>query len=42
MKWFRSGGVDHIGGEVFADFPKLNALYDAVADHPKVKDWYGK
>ena len=42
MKWFKSGGIDHISEDVFAEFPKMNALYDAVADHPKVQEWYAK
>jgi glutathione S-transferase len=40
MKWFISGGVDHISGDVFAKSPKLSALYEAVDSHPKVRDWY--
>jgi len=42
LKWFIGGGVDHIPGSVFDDFPKLRGLYEAVNDHPKVVDWYAK
>lgn len=42
LKWFLSGGVDHIAPDVFAAFPKLVRVYDAVKDHPKVVDWYAR
>jgi glutathione S-transferase len=42
VKWFAKGGVDHIPADVFASAPKLMALYDAVENHPKVKDWYAR
>lgn len=42
VRWFRSGALDHIPTTVFADFAKLNRLADAVAEHPRVKDWYAR
>lgn len=41
-KWFVSGTVDHVPTNVFAGFPKLVALFEAVQDHPKVRDWYAR
>ena len=40
MKWFATGGVDHIEPSVFDDFPKLKSLYQAAKTHPKVAQWY--
>jgi prostaglandin-H2 D-isomerase / glutathione transferase len=42
VRWFNGGKVDHIPPTIFADFPKLTALHDAVRDHPGVKTWYAK
>ena len=42
VRWLKAGTLDHIPGTVFAPYAKLNRLSDAVADHPKVKDWYIK
>jgi len=42
VRWFASGALDHIPKTVFADFPKLNGVYDAVREHPGVKAWYAK
>ncbi len=39
LKWFVGGGVDHVPTDVFASHPKLTALFDAVAAHPKVAAW---
>jgi hypothetical protein len=39
VRWFRSGALDHIPNTIFSDFPKLNRVSDAVADHPRVKEW---
>lgn len=36
---FRRGALDHIPTDVFAEFEKLDALTDAVAQHPKVAQW---
>lgn len=40
MRWFKGGALDHISRDVFGAFPKLNTLYDAVAAHPGVVEWY--
>ncbi len=40
MKWFRSGGLDHVPATVFDNFPRLTAHYNAVAHHPAVVSWY--
>jgi glutathione S-transferase len=40
MRWFATGGFDHVPRDVFAGFPKLIALYEAVEAHPKVAAWY--
>jgi glutathione S-transferase len=40
VRWFATGVVDHVPATVFADFPKLTRVYDAVREHPGVKAWY--
>ncbi len=40
VRFFLRGGADYIGGDVFAAFPKLTGLVDAVAKHPKVVAYY--
>ncbi len=40
VRWLRSGAIDHIPATVFADYPKLNRVHDAVEAHPSVKAWY--
>ncbi len=42
VRWFNGGRVDHVPATIFADFPKLNRLHDAVRDDPRVKSWYAK
>lgn len=42
VRWLRGGALDHIPGTVFAAYPKLNRVHDAVNEHPRVKDWYAK
>lgn len=42
VHWFASGIVDHVPTDVFAAFPKLSRVYDAVHNHEGVKAWYGK
>ena len=39
---FRRGALDHIPTDVLAKFPKLHALHDAVAAHPKIAEWRAK
>jgi glutathione S-transferase len=42
VRWFLSGALDHIPTTVFAPFPKLVRVHDAVRDHAGVKAWYAK
>ena len=42
LRWFVTGGVDHVPATVFSDYPKLNRLFDAVKDHPKVSEWVSR
>jgi glutathione S-transferase len=42
LRWFKSGALDHIPTDIFSGYPKLEALYQAVAQHEKVVDWAAK
>jgi glutathione S-transferase len=42
VRWFSGGKVDHIPATIFAGYPKLMRVHDAVRDHPGVKSWYAK
>ena len=42
VRWFIGGKVDHIPATIFASYPKLIRVHDAVRDHPGVKSWYAK
>jgi glutathione S-transferase len=42
VRWFAGGKVDYVPATVFAAYPKLNRVHDAVRDHARVKDWYAK
>jgi len=42
VRWFIGGKVDHIPATIFAGYPKLVRVHDAVRDHPGVKSWYAK
>jgi glutathione S-transferase len=42
VRWFNGGKVDHIPATIFAGYPKLLGVHDAVRDHPAVKSWYAK
>ena len=42
VRWFSGGKVDHIPATIFAGYPKLMGVHDAVRDHPGVRSWYGK
>lgn len=42
VRWFASGTVDHVPTTVFAGFPKLTRLFEAVRDDARVKAWYAK
>lgn len=41
-RWFSSGNVDHVPRDVFAGSPRLVALEQAVAGHPRVVAWYAR
>jgi glutathione S-transferase len=40
VRWFLPGRVDYVPPTVFAGYPKLNRVHDAVRDHAGVKAWY--
>ena len=42
VRWFAGGKVDHVPADVFAAFPKLTRVHDAVRDDARVKSWYAK
>lgn len=42
VRWFAGGKVDHIPATIFAAYPKLNRIHDAVRDHAGVRSWYAK
>jgi glutathione S-transferase len=42
VRWFAGGKVDHVPATIFARFPKLTRVHDAVRDDPRVKSWYAK
>lgn len=42
VRWFAGGKVDYIPATIFAGYPKLMAVHDAVRDHPGVQSWYAK
>ena len=42
VRWFSGGKVDYIPATIFAEYPKLNRLHDAVRDDARVKAWYAR
>ncbi len=42
VRWFIGGNVDHIPATIFAGYPRLMRVHDAVRDHAGVKSWYAK
>jgi glutathione S-transferase len=42
MRWFISGALDHIPATVFAAYPKLNRVFEAVRENESVKSWQAK
>jgi glutathione S-transferase len=42
VRWFAGGKVDYIPATIFAAFPKLTRVHDAVRDDARVKAWYAK
>ncbi|HET7204538.1 MAG TPA: glutathione S-transferase family protein [Steroidobacteraceae bacterium] len=42
VRWLSSGTVDHIPATIFAGYPKLMGVHDAVRDHAVVRAWYAR
>jgi glutathione S-transferase len=42
VRWFIGGKVDYIPAPIFAGYPKLTTVYEAVRSHPGVMAWYAK
>jgi prostaglandin-H2 D-isomerase / glutathione transferase len=42
VRWFSGGTVDHVPATIFASYPKLIGVHDAVRDHAGVRSWYAK
>lgn len=42
VRWFIGGKVDHIPAAIFAAYPRLIGVHDAVRDHPAVQAWHAK
>ena len=42
MGWFKKGVLDHVPADVLAPFERLERLYAAVKDHPRVVEWYAR
>ncbi len=42
VRWLNGGKVDHIPATIFAAFPRLTRVHDAVASHSGVKAWLAK
>jgi prostaglandin-H2 D-isomerase / glutathione transferase len=42
VRWLKSGVVDHIPATIFAAYPKLNRVHDAVDADPRIRAWYAK
>jgi glutathione S-transferase len=42
VRWFAGGKVDYVPATIFAGFPKLTRVFEAVRDDARVKSWYAK
>jgi glutathione S-transferase len=42
VRWFIGGKVDYVPATIFAEYPRLMRVHDAVRDHPGVKSWYAR
>jgi prostaglandin-H2 D-isomerase / glutathione transferase len=42
VRWFSGGKLDHVPATIFAGYPKLIGVHDAVRDHAGVKSWYAR
>jgi len=42
LNWFKKGVLDHVPTDALASFAKLEGLWAAVKQHPKVVEWYAR
>jgi glutathione S-transferase len=42
VRWFVGGKVDYVPATIFARFPRLTRVHDAVRDDARIKAWYAK
>jgi prostaglandin-H2 D-isomerase / glutathione transferase len=42
VRWFNSGKVDHVPATIFAGYPGLIGVHDAVREHAGVRAWYAR
>lgn len=42
VRWLSGGKLDHVPATIFAGYPRLNRVHDAVRDDARVKAWYAK
>jgi len=42
VRWFNGGKVDHIPATIFAGYPKLVGVHDAVQAHPAIRAWQAR
>ncbi len=42
VRWFNGGKVDHIPATIFAGYPKLVGVHDAVQAHPAIRSWQAR
>ena len=42
VRWFAGGKVDHIPATIFAAYPRLMGVHNAVREHAGVKSWYAR
>jgi glutathione S-transferase len=42
VRWFAGGKIDHVPATIFAAYPKLTRVHDAVRDDARVKAWYAR
>jgi len=40
--WFKKGVLDHVPSDVLGAHPRLETLFSAVKQHPKVISWYAR
>ena len=42
VRWFSGGKVDHVPATIFAAYPRLMGVHEAVRDHAGVQAWYAR